>query len=382
VPSPRCQVAIVGGGPAGLAAAIALAQAGISSHVVERTDYDAPRVGEHLAPGVKPLFESLGISGLLNDEAHLPCPGVRSVWGSSEVIDKDYLFHPNGQGVNLSRPEFDKALADCAARAGVAVATGGKVLHLSRSRRDWVLTYARRDDQYVVTADFIIDATGRAASIAKRLGARPLIFDDLIGVAAPLTTMSEDRRVYIEALECGWWYSAKLTSDKLITVFMTDSDLLGLAAERAQVWDAMVAKSPLTRARLDPRSRPDHLQVRTARSQCLDKMHGDAWLAVGDAAMSYDPLSSEGISKGIEWGRKAAQATAAWIKGDRSAGSRYAEEATRTFSAYLHQRHVYYAAEKRWAGSPFWQRRQSIPSPRGARKTSRLHGDTPRAGWR
>jgi flavin-dependent dehydrogenase len=365
VPSSRCQVAIVGGGPAGLASAIALARAGISSHVVERTDYDTARVGEHLPPGSKPLFASLGLSGLLNDEIHLPCPGIRSAWGTDEAVDKDYLFHPHGQGVNLSRPAFDQALADHARRAGVTVATGGKVAKLSRAGQGWDLAYARPDGQCVIKADFLIDATGRAASIAKRLGARPRVFDDLVGMAAQVAAAGEDRRVYIESLECGWWYSAKLTNNKFIAVFMTDSDLLGPGAGRARAWDAMLAKSPLTRARLDPQSRPEGLQVRTARSQRLDKMHGDGWLAAGDAAMSYDPLSSEGISKGIEGGRKAAAAAAASMKGDSSAGIGYAQEAGKTFAAYLSQRRGYYAAEKRWARSPFWQRRQSAPRPLG-----------------
>jgi hypothetical protein len=41
------------------------------------------------------------------------------------------------------------------------------------------------------------------------------------------------------------------------------------------------------------------LHVRTARTQRLDQPTGEGWLAVGDAAMSFDPLSSEGISKGL-----------------------------------------------------------------------------------
>jgi flavin-dependent dehydrogenase len=363
--SSRCQVAIVGGGPAGLASAIALAQEGIGCHVIERTDYATPRIGEHIPPSVKSQFESLGLSCLLDDDVHLPCPGVRSVWGSSEVLDKDYLFHPNGHGINLNRPAFDKDFADRAARLGVAVATESKVLNLSRSGEGWNLVCAWQGTQCRLKADFLIDATGRAASIAKRIGARPVIFDDLVGIVSHAAPTGEDRRVYIEAMESGWWYSTRLTGDQLITVFMTDSDLFDLAAGRTAAWEAMVASSALTRARLHPGSCAVDLYVRSARTQRLDKMHGDAWLAAGDAAMSYDPLSSEGISKGIEWGRKAAQAAAACMKGDRSAGTGYAEEAGKTFSAYLRQRRGYYTAEKRWAGSPFWQRRQSAPVPLG-----------------
>jgi 2-polyprenyl-6-methoxyphenol hydroxylase-like FAD-dependent oxidoreductase len=43
-------VLIVGGGPAGLATAIELSRFGICALVIERSDYDDVRVGEHLQP--------------------------------------------------------------------------------------------------------------------------------------------------------------------------------------------------------------------------------------------------------------------------------------------------------------------------------------------
>src|SRR5215510_12331703 len=118
----------------------------------------------------------------------------------------------------------------------------------------------------------------------------------------------------------------------------------------------------MTRERI---AHADHLDlhVRTARTQRLDRPTGAGWLAVGDAAISFDPLSSEGISKGLEWGRKAAAVAAALCRGDASAAETYQDEIGRTFADYLVTRYRYYAAEKRWPEATFWARRRLPPKP-------------------
>jgi flavin-dependent dehydrogenase len=79
--------------------------------------------------------------------------------------------------------------------------------------------------------------------------------------------------------------------------------------------------------------------------------------------MSFDPLSSEGISKGLEWGMKAARAVAASVAGDMSAAGVYRCDLEKTFSEYLSSRHRYYSAEKRWPDAAFWRRRHERPVP-------------------
>jgi flavin-dependent dehydrogenase len=358
-------VAVVGGGPAGLASAIGLAREGLTSLVIERSNYERPRVGEHLPPKAKLLFGALGLSGMLDAGQHLLCPGVRSVWGSYEIADKDYLFSPYGSGVNVSRPELDRSLAEHAANLGVRIATRSKVQRLSRAARSWEVTYTENDEPRTAKVDFIVDATGRAASIAKRLGASPLVYDDLVGLVGYAASSDAESRVYLEAVPTGWWYSTRLQNNTVVAVFMTDAGLLDPAAGVREAWERALENAPVTRSRMRHLAKSSDPYVRTARSQRLDKMQGTGWLAVGDAAMSYDPLSSEGISKGLEWGRKAACAVSAMARGDRAAGEAYADEAGRAFSSYLGERQRYYAAEKRWRSSAFWTRRQSPPFPVG-----------------
>jgi flavin-dependent dehydrogenase len=361
----RFHVAVVGGGPAGLASAVALSHQGLTAIVIERTDYRSLRVGEHIAPGTKPMLASLGLSAALDPERHAACPGIRSVWGRNEPEDRDYLFHPHGEGLNLSRPDFDLSLAALAGGLGVEVVTAARMLSMSRSRGSWHLSFERNGTASDVRADVVIDATGRAASIAKRLGAKPVVYDDLVGIVGRATPASPRTcLLFIEALELGWWYSAGLADGSVVATFLTDADLVDTSqAGRVSAWRRQLRASSLTGGRIVDLDQPPDLDIRTARTQRLDVIEGDGWLAVGDAAISFDPLSSEGISKGLEWGKKAAAVAAAFCRGDRSAAKEYRENAEAAFSEYLITRYRYYAVEKRWPTSPFWRRRQVAPAP-------------------
>jgi flavin-dependent dehydrogenase len=352
---------VVGGGPAGLAAAITVVRAGLTAIVVERTGYDALRVGEHLPPDAKPRLAVLGVAGLLQSGGHAACPGIRSVWGASEPDDKDYLFNPHGMGMNLFRPEFDRALAAAAAALGAEVATGAKVLDVARSAETWDIAVLRGGARHAFAAAFAVDASGRSASFAKRVGARPIVHDNLIGIfgrcraAVPAT-----RLVHIEAQEHGWWYSAGLADGSLVATFMTDADLADLSGEgKTALWHRQLADTCITRTRADLDGPIDALHVRSARTQRLDAFAGPGWLAAGDAAMSFDPLSSDGLAKGFDTGMRAGAAAAAWCGGDRSGVRAYAQEAEHRFATYIAERRGYYRAERRWKQSAFWRRRHA-----------------------
>jgi flavin-dependent dehydrogenase len=78
---------------------------------------------------------------------------------------------------------------------------------------------------------------------------------------------------------------------------------------------------------------------------------GEGWLAIGDAAAALDPLSSHGIAAALAGGIEAARAI---VEGSTE---RYERSIDASWTAYVSMRRAFYAAERRWSGTPFWQRR-------------------------
>ena len=72
---------ILGGGPAGTACAIALANAGRAVTLLDRSSYDSPRVGEALPPEVRRPLSELGVWDRFLACGPLPSPGITAAWG-------------------------------------------------------------------------------------------------------------------------------------------------------------------------------------------------------------------------------------------------------------------------------------------------------------
>lgn len=119
-PSPR--IAVIGGGPAGIAAALRLQQAGFAAiTVVEAGDYTAPKIGETLPPPCQRELQTLGLWEAFAADAHLPATLSASAWGSGTVEFNDFLFRPVGRGWHLDRAKFDRRLAALAEERSIVV---------------------------------------------------------------------------------------------------------------------------------------------------------------------------------------------------------------------------------------------------------------------
>jgi flavin-dependent dehydrogenase len=100
--------------------------------------------------------------------------------------------------------------------------------------------------------------------------------------------------------------------------------------------------------------------VVAANTSRLDRVSGRGWLAVGDAAMAFDPLSSQGLMQALASGIGAGQALSARLTGKVAAIGEYDIKTNDSFREYSRLRAVYYGREQRWPQSVFWQRRHGV----------------------
>jgi flavin-dependent dehydrogenase len=363
--SGKMRVVIAGGGPGGAASAIALARLGLHATVLEASAGPAAKAGECLPPNVNPLLHELGLANRLRRDGHFPSYGNRSVWGTATPVESDFLFGVHGEGWHLDRRRFESLLAEIAREHGTDWRCGHRLEDCCWRDRSWELRVRTDRGFDVLSADFVIDATGRAARVARRQGARRVRYDRLVGVATVLQSDGAgitDSFTLVEAVASGWWYSAPLADAGLTVVYMTDGDLLERTAVDPAGWQVLLRKAEQTRSRV---CRGGYRLVEPPRVVPADTSRivpavGVCWLAVGDAAAAYDPLSSYGIGSALGTGYYAAEAITEAAAG-RPGAAAYGALIDRAFDGYLARYREQYALERRWPTEPFWRRRQ-LPS--------------------
>jgi flavin-dependent dehydrogenase len=322
-------------------------------------------VGEGLPPAAVPLLRRLGAAERLTCDGHLPSYGSASAWGSDRLRSTDYIRSPYGHGWHLDRPRFESCLRDAAGESGASLALGARVTEVVRAGRAWDLTVTSAGGEARLRAAWLIDATGRSRWLARRLGVRQAREDRLLGIAALFRSAAgdapdPDSLTLVEAVAEGWWYTARLPGARRVVVYLTDADTRSArAARRRDGFLQLLAETGHIRARLEaadyridgsPRAAP-------AESGRLALSAGEGWLAAGDAAAAYDPLSSQGILSALYSGVRAGETVDALVRGDAAAGDAYARQIDDLYNAYRQNRALYYAGETRWPEQPFWSRR-------------------------
>ena len=287
------RVVVVGSGPAGCAAAIALCRAG--RRVILIGD-GLDGVGEQLHPAARPLLARLGLHDL---PGQLDCVGVRAAWHAAELTDQHFLSHPFGNGWLLDRPRFGDTLRDAAVAAGAVLRPPAPLTGVARDGRVWRLRLSDGEE----SCDWLVDATGRRGAVTRLLGVKRRRFDAQVALVGWLATDRADdvdATLTVETTSSGWWYGCRLPGRRRVAGFITAS------RPDARTWESELRATrhlgPLVEG-----YRVERAPVaRAADSTILERCFGPGWIAIGDAAVSYDPLASRGLVGALSSGLEAA----------------------------------------------------------------------------
>jgi menaquinone-9 beta-reductase len=308
----EADVVVVGGGPAGSAAAITLARAGRDVLLVDKARFPRDKCcGDGLTTGALRLLERLGL-----DPTTVPSwQTVDATWvrsPSGRVIE---LPFPRGQGqfgAVARRQELDAALVDVARAAGVKVHDGHALVGATEHDDRLVLGV---DGLGAVHARYAIGADGMWSTLRKLLGAgEPGYLGEWHAFRQYATgvTGSAAERLWVwfePDLLPGYAWSFPLPDGAVnigFGVLRTDGRRV---ADMKRTWPQLLARDHIVDA-LGPEAtltgthrawpipaRIDQVALATRRA-----------LFVGDAATASDPMTGEGIGQALESGILAAEA--------------------------------------------------------------------------
>lgn len=375
-------VLILGAGPAGCATALALRQRGVARvMLVDQPVAHAFRIGEAATPDVPGLVAQL-LGGTAADPPALQRPyvGNLSHWGGVRRRD-DFMRRGLAPGWQLDRASFDQGLRELAVAAGALLRCPARCNDVGRSPGGWAVAL---DDGSAWQARVLVDASGRRARLATRLGATRRTADRLVALATrcpPGAATDLAGHVLVESCPDGWWYASPLPDGQVLVSLMTDRDVARSRGLRA--WPAFAqawAASRTLQERVPVPPVPQPVASFAAHSGCVDRAAGPGWMAVGDALMSLDPLSSSGLSGALRDGLEAAGVLLPWLDGGDPAptGRAWGQRAAGAWARYLAQRRQLYGQERAWPDHPFWHRRHAPVAAPGALAPSTLQpGDKP-----
>lgn len=299
---------IVGGGPAGAAAATAAAREGLFVRLLERSLRHVGKVGEALHPGAEALLSGLGAAQALHAATRLRFEGVRVTWGDAPA------FQPFGRdargpwrGFQLDRDALDEALLAAAAEEGAQVIRGEAAADLLR---DGDRVAGVRAAGAEMPARLTLDATGPARWLGRKArlpsGRRSPPLRVRYGYVRRLV---RDPTPSLVADAAGWTWIAPVAPDRLQWATLR---LDGRPPEPPALLDAQ------------PLGRPRGADVTW---RVADAAAGPGWFLAGDAAAVLDPTSSHGVLKALTSGLYAGRTAAAMLrKGapEAEAAARYA----------------------------------------------------------
>lgn len=352
-------VAVIGSGPAGIVASHQLGLMGYSVLLIDPQFQPKRKVGESLPAAARPLLQKLGLFSILENSKHTEAYGNCSAWGSPNPTVMDFLRDPNGLGWHLNRCEFEKDLHELVLQNNSIEFEQGFADNFLFQDMLWFFQVGSKN----YSAKILIDATGRSASVAKKLGAQQIKDDRLMALYGWISSQDSvlDSLTWVESAPQGWWYTSQLPDKTRIISFHLDADQIGSHNQLEKFWRTHISETVHIQKLISPHAEILDLKCGPAWGAQLDRAIGSQWLATGDAALSFDPLSSQGIFNALYTGMKSGMAAAEFLQGNSAAFLDYERRLFQIRQAYLNHRSLYYSSEQRWPHSLFWQRRQQPP---------------------
>jgi flavin-dependent dehydrogenase len=325
-----CDVAVIGGGPAGSTAAALLAERGYQVVALEKEHHPRFHIGESLLPMNLPIFERLGVHeqvrrlGVYKAGADFE---TDNECGYSTFAFSRALGNSPPHAYQVWRQDFDRMLFEHARTCGASAREGHEVTaieqHGARDCRIQVVSDTGRS--YRLRARYVLDASGRDAFLAtrhklrrrNRLHQSAAIFGHFRG--GERRPGADAGNISMYRFEHGWMWIIPLPGEVMSVGAVCRPDYLKQRRVSPREFLLLtLQQNPALWRRLEGAELIGN-QVRVSGNYSYDsrRMSGPGWVLIGDAFAFIDPVFSSGVYLAMSSAEAAARAVDAALRDPR-----------------------------------------------------------------
>ena len=334
----------MGGGPAGSTVAALVAEQGFRVGLLEREKSPPFKVGESLVPYTYGTFERLGLVERFK-KSHFQRKHSVQFFSASGKGSAPFYFsetdpHERSTTWQVRRSEFDGLLLERAVELGVQFRHGVQVRDVVFEGEQAVGVRAQDATGAVaeIPARVVVDATGRNALLARKLGLRVAepnlkkvsIFSHFRGARRDAGIDEGATLIMHTRNRDSWFWYIPLAGDVVSVGVVGDLEyLLGRGGDAQVRFEAEIRNCPALEERVAGAEQVLPVRVVQDFSYCAEQIAGDGWVLVGDAFAFLDPIYSTGVLLALKSGELAADTICHGLtKGDISGAAlgAFAEE--------------------------------------------------------
>lgn len=309
-------IAIIGGGLAGLSASIQLSRKGYRVVLFEKEAYPFHKVcGEYISLESKPFLEALGVP---LDQWQVP------------IIDTLILTAPNGKslttklplgGFGVSRFLLDSCLADLAKSAGVTLLEKTKVDEVTQSNEGFVIRYAGN----ITTAKTCCAAFGKRSNLDVKwsrdfISKQDERLNNYVGVKYHIRTDWKHNFIGLHNFKNGYCGISKIENDRYCLCYMTKaSNLKSNGNNIQQMQQQVLYQNPHLKNIFANSETVAEFPVTISQISFSQKSKTEnGLLMLGDAAGMITPLCGNGMSIALHTSKIAATLIDLFLQGKLS----------------------------------------------------------------